>query len=103
MIGRTFKNIDSYRTKQAHDWEIGLQSLNKLSFDMDSLIQKWEINAERIFKDIDTQFVYDYVNYVKKTAKLDFMDFNEWCYENGINIMDKINTQRAQRKISERR
>lgn len=104
MIGGVhFNDIEGFKRKRVSDWQYGLQSLDKLSFDMENLVDSWEIRAELIFQDMHAPFIYDYVKYVKQNMRIDFLDFNDWCKQNGINIEEEINMNRAYRKQNELR
>ena len=98
MIGGAHFNRETHNKKNAGDWAFGLQSLNKLPHDMEMVVLDWKDNAEHIFQNSPAFFIYDYVDYVMKNMPVDLLNFNDWCKQNGIDIKDEINMQRAYKK-----
>ena len=83
------------------DYQHGLLALNKLSGDIDNLVDDWLDTATDIFG--YQKFVFDYKDYVKSELRRNFLDFKDWCIRNGINIDDELDKLRVDRKIKNAR
>lgn len=95
------KRREKFWKKMNGDYKHGLLALNKLSDDIDNLVDDWLDTATDIFG--YQKFVFDYKDYVKSELRRNFMDFNDWCIRNGINIGDELDKLRVDRKIKNAR